>query len=110
MEALTDRPNPRINITAGRSYSPERPPGVEVTVSDNAGGIAESLRDKVLSPFCTSKKGGMGLGLPIAQRTVSDHEGQLHIATGEMGTTVTISLPTGRGEEETGDEAPADRG
>jgi len=42
----------------------------------------------------------MGLGLPIAQRTVADHNGNIHIDTGAGGTTVTITLPEKAEREE----------
>ena len=52
-----------------------------------------SVRDKVYSPFSTIKARGLGLGIPIAKRTVIDHNGQIDIDTSAGGTTVSIVLP-----------------
>ena len=39
----------------------------------------------------------MGLGLPIVQRTVIDHNGRIDVDSGENGTTVTMMLPVSEG-------------
>jgi len=62
-------------------------------VSDNGPGVAVEVRDKLFSPFCTTKPRGLGLGLPLARRTVVDHGGRIDVDTNENGTTVTITLP-----------------
>ena len=64
-----------------------------VTVQDNGHGIAPEMREKVFSPFCTTKARGMGLGLPIVKRTVFDHNGRVDIDTSTSGTAVSIALP-----------------
>jgi nitrogen-specific signal transduction histidine kinase len=66
---------------------------VLLTVQDNGAGIAPNLRDKVFSPFCTTKARGMGLGLPIVKRTIFDHHGRLHIDSTSQGTLVSVMLP-----------------
>jgi nitrogen-specific signal transduction histidine kinase len=95
LEALKDREKPFLEIDARKTTREGARAGVEVVVHDNGGGIPPELRENVFSPFATSKDSGMGLGLPMAQRTVTDHNGDLHIDTGASGTTVTIVLPTG---------------
>jgi nitrogen-specific signal transduction histidine kinase len=66
---------------------------VVVTVRDNGKGIAPELKDKVFSPFCTTKPRGMGLGLPIVKRTVFDHHGRVDIDSSAHGTLVSVMLP-----------------
>jgi nitrogen-specific signal transduction histidine kinase len=66
-----------------------------VTVSDNGGGIDPEIKDKVFSPFCTTKPRGIGLGLPIVKRTVFDHHGRLRIDSNSKGTLVSVTLPAG---------------
>jgi nitrogen-specific signal transduction histidine kinase len=66
---------------------------VMVTVRDNAGGISPELKDRIFSPFCTTKPRGMGLGLPIVKRTVFDHHGRLEIDSSPHGTSVRVMLP-----------------
>jgi nitrogen-specific signal transduction histidine kinase len=61
----------------------------------------------VFSPFCTSKSRGLGLGLPIVQRTVVDHQGHVQIDSDRQGTQVTVILPAGRNGSN--DETDSDR-
>jgi signal transduction histidine kinase len=50
--------------------------------------------EQVLKPFFTTKRGGSGLGLPIAHRIVERHGGRLSLASRPgQGTTVSIYLP-----------------
>ncbi|MCR9015386.1 ATP-binding protein [Aquiflexum gelatinilyticum] len=54
---------------------------VMVVVEDNGPGVADDIRDKLLMPFFTTKKGteGTGLGLSITHDIIKDHEGVLEI-------------------------------
>jgi len=67
-----------------------------VSVRDRGSGIPTDKLRQVFEPFYTTKPGGTGLGLPIAQRIVSEHGGRLVIESrpGE-GTTATVILPGG---------------
>ena len=67
--------------------------GVLVTVSDNGAGIDPEMKDKVFSPFCTTKPRGIGLGLSIVKRTVFDHHGRVSIDSNSKGTLVSVILP-----------------
>jgi len=63
-------------------------------VSDNGPGIPESIRDKVLLPFFTTKEEGTGLGLSIAVRIIAEHHGRIDIESNQGGgSTFIISLP-----------------
>ena len=65
-----------------------------IRVSDNGPGIPESIRDKVLLPFFTTKEEGTGLGLSIAVRIIAEHHGRMDIESNQGGGTVfIISLP-----------------
>jgi nitrogen-specific signal transduction histidine kinase len=66
---------------------------VIIEVRDNGTGIPAELREKVFSPFCTTKARGVGLGLPIVRRTMIDHGGLVTIESGATGTVVRLSLP-----------------
>src|SRR2546421_2375804 len=72
-EALTEQKKPKITLSAKPIREGGRASAVLVTVQDNGHGIAPEMREKVFSPFCTTKARGMGLGLPIVKRTVFDH-------------------------------------
>jgi signal transduction histidine kinase len=67
-----------------------------VSVRDTGPGIPPDKLRQVCEPFYSTKPGGTGLGLPIAQRIVAEHGGRLEIAcaTG-AGTTATVILPEG---------------
>ena len=58
-------------------------------------GIPLEIREKIFTPFFTTKSRGSGLGLPTAKRLVEAHQGQLiiHCPPGG-GTTMVVRLPT----------------
>jgi PAS domain S-box-containing protein len=92
-EALSGKNKPRITLAAKPLRQGKKSGGVVVTVQDNGKGIDADLRDKVFSPFCTTKPRGIGLGLPIVKRTVFDHNGRVDIDSTSRGTLVSIVLP-----------------
>jgi signal transduction histidine kinase len=92
-EALSGRTKPRISLAAKPIRDGKHASGVIVTVRDNGKGIAPDLKDKIFSPFCTTKPRGMGLGLPIVKRTVFDHNGRVDIDSTSHGTLVSVMLP-----------------
>ncbi len=92
-ESLPGYDEPRILVRADHTLGGKSPAMVMVQVEDNGRGIDASIREKIFSPFCTTKTRGMGLGLAIVQRTIVDHKGKLDIHSGDRGTTVTIMLP-----------------
>ncbi len=68
---------------------------VLIEVADNGPGIPDEIKDKILQPFFTTKKGtqGTGLGLSITNDIVKAHGGLINIKTKEHeGTTFTIEL------------------
>ncbi len=68
-----------------------------VTVSDNGGGMDETVRNKIFNPFFTTKSAGTGtgLGLSISQGIISQHKGRISCDSKPgIGTTFTISLPS----------------
>ena len=68
---------------------------VQVSVSDQGGGIAPDLVDQLFEPFFTTKPDGMGMGLAISRYIVEAHGGRLWVAaTGRSGTTFALTVPT----------------
>lgn len=67
---------------------------VTVEIEDNGPGIPEEIRDKILQPFFTTKKGtqGTGLGLSITNDIVQAHGGSLEIHSQPGQTVFTIKL------------------
>ncbi|MCI5118560.1 MAG: GHKL domain-containing protein, partial [Candidatus Electrothrix sp. LOE1_4_5] len=67
---------------------------IHIYVRDTGIGIASSDLQRVLKPFYSTKNAGIGTGLAIIKRTVSDHNGKLFIRNRENGgTEVEIILP-----------------
>jgi len=92
-EATSGQSKPRITLAAKSIREGDRASGVVITVQDNGKGISPDLREKIFSPFCTTKARGMGLGLPIVKRTVFDHNGRVDIDSNPNGTSVSVMLP-----------------
>jgi two-component system sensor kinase FixL len=66
----------------------------QIAFSDSGPGIPAEVREKIFTPFFTTKVRGSGLGLPTAKRLIEAHRGQISIACPPGGgTTVTIHLP-----------------
>lgn len=100
VESLAHKDNPHIDLIVSRLQNGAGSRGIAVTVRDNGHGIPAEIKDKLFSPFCTTKARGMGLGLSIVQRTVIDHNGQVQIDARNNGTAVTVILPAaGTGEK-----------
>jgi PAS domain S-box-containing protein len=68
--------------------------GCRVAVQDSGPGIPADIREKIFTPFFTTKSRGSGLGLPTAKRLVEAHAGTIRIdCPPEGGTRVTVDLP-----------------
>lgn len=68
-------------------------------IEDNGPGIPEEMKDKILQPFFTTKKGteGTGLGLSITNDIIKAHGGELDIESDtELGTIFSITLTIGK--------------
>lgn len=66
----------------------------EVRVVDSGPGIPLEIREKVFTPFFTTKARGTGLGLATAKRLVEAHQGAIRVDTPPGGgTAVTVHLP-----------------
>ena len=62
-----------------------------IEIEDNGPGIPDEIKDKILQPFFTTKKGtqGTGLGLSITNDIVKAHGGEMEIAS-QSGSTVFV--------------------
>lgn len=66
-----------------------------IELSDDGPGMPPEVVAQALKPFFTTKKSGVGLGLPIVHRMVVQQGGTMEIlSTPGVGTTVCISFPT----------------
>lgn len=66
----------------------------QIAFSDTGPGIPPDIREKIFTPFFTTKSRGTGLGLPTAKRLIEAHNGQIMIDCPRFGgTTVVVNLP-----------------
>lgn len=68
-----------------------------VTVRDAGSGIPDLVRARLFEPFVTTKRGGLGLGLAIAQSVIEAHHGRIVCEGSPSGTEVRISFPVEQG-------------
>ena len=72
---------------------------VLVEIADTGVGIPEKDRQRIFELFYSTKKGGTGLGLPIVQRIVEDHGGEIFLHSTEgKGTKFIVALKEAREE------------
>jgi two-component system sensor kinase FixL len=77
----------RVSVTAAGSMS-------QIVIADDGPGISPDVRDKLFTPFVTTKSRGTGLGLSTVKRLVEAHHGEIHVACPpDGGTSITILLP-----------------
>jgi signal transduction histidine kinase len=68
--------------------------GVQLEISDSGTGLTSEERDRLFTPYYTSKAHGTGLGLAIVQSIVSDHQGKIGVQSQPgRGSTFQIELP-----------------
>jgi nitrogen fixation/metabolism regulation signal transduction histidine kinase len=80
-------------------------------VQDSGPGIPEDIRDKLFTPYFTTKENGTGLGLSIVEHIVIDHKGEIWFESERgKGTTFFIDLPTGEPPEGEPAGGGADKG
>ncbi len=73
----------------------ELPDGSQVwSVRDTGPGIPEDVRQRLGTPFVTSRKGGSGVGFALVRQIIEQHGGLLHVRSLEgSGTVVSMRLP-----------------
>ena len=82
---------PKLTI---RTHQTEN--AITIAIADNGPGIPDDIKDKILQPFFTTKKGteGTGLGLSITHDIVKAHGGELKVENKQGGGSVfIIQLP-----------------
>ena len=75
--------------------------GVLLDVADTGEGLTDEERQRLFTPYYTTKQHGTGLGLAIVQAVVADHGGKISVdSEPARGTTFHIELPAGSVVEE----------
>ncbi len=90
-----------------RAATPEMMPGgvlpevgaVRLVIEDNGPGMPADVRDRIFTPFFTTKPRGSGLGLPVVHRAIDAHRGVVLVDSSPgSGTRFTIILPRTQSE------------
>jgi signal transduction histidine kinase len=68
---------------------------VSIEVRDQGPGVPAGLRERVFTPFFTTRAGGNGLGLAVAHKVAQQHGGSVRIVD-EPGGVVRFELPLSR--------------
>ncbi len=84
IDAAGENENGARQVDIVSQYSAEES-RARVTITDNGPGIPRDQMTDLFSPFVSSKKGrGTGLGLPVSQKILKEHGGQI-VAESEAG-------------------------
>ncbi len=67
---------------------------VKVAVKDNGPGLPPGIQGEVFSPFVTTKRDGLGLGLSVSKSIIESHGGRIWaVSDAGHGATFTFTLP-----------------
>ena len=92
-----------------RAATPDTVPGgvvpetgaIRLVIEDDGPGMPDDVRERIFTPFFTTKPRGSGLGLPVVHRAIEAHRGVVLVDSSPgSGTRFTIILP--RTQSETG--------
>lgn len=70
-----------------------RESAVELILEDDGPGIPAALRERVFTPFFSTRPAGSGLGLPMARRIAQAHGGDVRLHPSARGTRIGLCLP-----------------
>jgi signal transduction histidine kinase len=84
----------KVTVTTGRSRKGE----IEIGIWDSGPGIPAEIRERLFTPFFTTKPRGLGMGLAICRSIVERHGGRMWAEDGDgSGATLRVSeVPPGR--------------
>jgi PAS domain S-box-containing protein len=92
-DALEDAKDPEVVI----AVDGKTPGTATISVRDNGRGMSEEQMANLFRPFHTSKEKGTGLGLVIVRKMLTKMNGTIAVKSRkDAGTTVEISIPTGK--------------
>ena len=66
---------------------------IQIITCDNGIGFNTKNFEDILKPYFTTKKNGTGLGLPIVNKIINDHNGELSIIPSQIGAKIKILIP-----------------
>ena len=67
-----------------------------IEVIDKGHGMSEEIKSRLFTPYFTTKKSGLGLGLSLTQRIIHGHGGRINVVSSPgTGTRMSVVIPTG---------------
>lgn len=79
MEAVKDRPEPRIILSASQTLNRK----TVIRVADNGPGMTAEVMEKIFIPFFSTKKSGSGIGLSLCKQIMMLHKGNIQVQSVE---------------------------
>lgn len=70
-----------------------------ISINNNNSRIKDEDLGSIYKPFFSKRKSGRGLGLFISMKNIKLHKGEIKVESSDEGTTFTIALPVGKGEQ-----------
>ena len=86
LEAMDKSGHLRICVTGNGDM-------IQIQVSDTGPGIPYYQLDRIFNAFYTTKEKGTGLGLPICQRIITEHGGEIRVSSKGFGCTFSVLIP-----------------
>ena len=81
-------------LTVSTEVSDKVPQSCLITISDGGYGISAEAKEKLFTPFFTTKSRGTGLGLAVSYGIVKDHGGDIKVESEPgMGAAFIVTLP-----------------
>ncbi len=107
LQALAETREPRIAWKLGSAESGR----VWLRIEDNGPGIAPEVRNRLFTPFVTTRAQGTGLGLSFVKKVIEEHGGTIECVAPESarGACFEIRLPAAEAVAESGRDAAAER-
>jgi signal transduction histidine kinase len=100
LDAIAEGPvaGPRVEVLGGENLAGNE---IWIRVIDNGPGIPAEDRERIWSPFYSTKEAGTGLGLALSRKTVEAHGGRIELLSDlERGSEFVISFPKDPGDSE----------
>ncbi|MDA3787110.1 MAG: ATP-binding protein [Desulfobacula sp.] len=70
---------------------------IEYSIKDYGSGITQTDMDHIFTPFFTTKKEGIGIGLHVSKEIARAHKGEIKIMPAKTGTTAVLLIPCNNG-------------
>ena len=89
LQALQDHSDPCVTFVMGDTEAGR----VWLRIEDNGPGIAPEIREKLFTPYLTTRAQGTGLGLSFIKKILEDHGGSISSIPVPKGACFEILLP-----------------